>query len=183
MKHRGDSGRQELQQGLPDQPTRSPSASRARTSRISRSESGASTQAGSHSHRSLHGLFAPTPHLRSFKLAARSPQARTHLFSAQPPTPLRLDHESCAVMLPFPPARKHLPSDSCTSARCLCSALGRPRAVALGFVCCNQITMAHAPRSSAATHAAQPRKRAAPGSPFLLASQGLNRAISSRRPP
>lgn len=69
-KRRGDSGRQELQQGLLDQPARHrrhPIGPRRISGSAGRD---APAPACSHSQCSLHGFFAPTPHLRSFKLAA-----------------------------------------------------------------------------------------------------------------
>lgn len=102
-------------------------------------------------------------------------------YAAQPPD-LPLGHESFVVTRPLTPlgntfdpilalrldAMLHARSPSCS-----CASLRSLRSTHKET--CN--------RRSAPILAAQIRKRAAPGSPFLLASQGLNRAISSRRPP
>jgi hypothetical protein len=87
---------------------------------------------------------------RPFSHKARSPQVRTHSFTAQPPD---LRHFALITRasrsLPARPARQRLLSGSCPSARSFAPrflpTLGRPHAVALRFVRCDQLTAGLSP--------------------------------------
>src|SRR2546422_3401616 len=103
-------------------------------------------------------------HRRPFRRKARSPQVRVALLhcTTAGSTPLRLDHESFAVSCPlallgsaFYPVLVH--RRAIYAPRFL-PTLGRPHAVALHFVCCDQLTAGLSP--PAARPSSAPQKKA-----------------------
>ena len=117
-------------------------------------------------------------HRRPFRHEARSPQVRTHSFTAQPPDlrHLSLDHESFAVYGPlallgnaFYPVLVHRLA---IYAPRFLPTLGRPHAVALHFVRCDQLTAGLAPAGVRPcwAHQKNPRRVATPGLIFRLIS-------------
>jgi hypothetical protein len=88
---------------------------------------------------------------RPFRRKARSPQVRTHSFTAQPPhlRRLTLGHKSFAVQ-PARPGRQRLVCGSCSSAHGFAPrflpTLGHPHAVALHLPRCGQLGRGLAPR-------------------------------------